>query len=135
MSDKEEKYYKQVIVARKDLNMRKGKLAAQVAHASRGAANYAQMEEDNVGDIKDEEDVEPIVTFWEFQGETKIVVGIEGEGALIELYKEVNEAGIPTKLIKDRGHTELEPGTPTAVGIGPAEIEEIDEYTSHLELL
>lgn len=119
MSD-EEKLYKQVIVLRKDLNMRKGKIAAQAAHASRGASKFADDQE---------------VSFWEMQGQTKIVVGVEGKEELLELYKEVNNDGLPAKLVEDLAHTEFDERKLTAVGIGPCLEDEIDEYTSHLNLL
>jgi len=122
---------KQVIVVRKDLGMRKGKAMAQACHASRGAAEIARKR----FDVGDEDEKEPVHLAWIMSGETKIVVGIEGKDNLVDLYHEVNDSGIPCKLVKDLGHTELEPGTPTAVGVGPAKESEIDEYTSHLELL
>lgn len=116
----EERYLKQVIILRKDLGLRKGKMIAQGCHASRGAAKLA--DEQNVSN-------------WERKGETKIVVGINGEENLLDLYKEMNSAGLPTKLVRDHGHTEIEEGTMTAVGVGPSQNEKIDEFTSNLSLL
>jgi PTH2 family peptidyl-tRNA hydrolase len=114
------KYFKQVIAVRKDLGMRKGKLAAQVAHAALRAAEIASDEQKE---------------FWMLTGQTKIVVGIEGGESLMELYKEANGDGLPASLIRDEGRTELEPETRTAVAIGPAEADEVDKYTGDLDLL
>jgi len=112
--------FKQVIVIRKDLNMRRGKEIAQGAHASLKAVRRA-----------DESDSE----LWQLSGQTKIVVGVEGSEALLDLYKEANNEGLPASLIYDEGRTELEPGTRTAVAIGPAKESEVDEYTGDLSLL
>lgn len=110
--------FKQVIVIRKDLNMRKGKMIAQGAHASRGAAQFSNN-----------------VDLWEIEGETKIVVGVNSSDKLESIYQKANNAGLPAKLIRDRGHTELEPGTTTAVGIGPCKSEDVDDITGNLSLL
>jgi PTH2 family peptidyl-tRNA hydrolase len=119
MSEKP-KYFKQVVIVRKDLGMRKGKLAAQVAHAALTAAENASK-----GQIK----------IWKQTGQTKIVVGIEGSESLMELYKDANTDGLPVSLIRDEGRTELEPETRTAVAIGPAEASRVDQYTGDLDLL
>jgi PTH2 family peptidyl-tRNA hydrolase len=119
MSEKP-KHFKQVITARKDLGMRKGKLAAQVAHAALTAAKRADETEREM---------------WRLTGQTKIVVGIEGSESLLELYKEANGDGLPASLIRDEGRTELEPETRTAVAIGPAEASRVDQYTGDLDLL
>lgn len=111
---------KQVIVLRKDLGMRKGKMIAQGAHAALGAAERAD-------DTKKQ--------MWELSGQTKIVVGIEGSDKLLDVYKEANNDGVPVNLIRDEGRTELEPGTMTAVAIGPDEEEIVDQYTGDLSLL
>ena len=42
---------------------------------------------------------------------------------------------IPTEIIRDRGLTELPPGTVTSLGIGPAPTAEVDRITSDLPLL
>lgn len=121
--------FKQVIVVRKDLNISRGKEIAQACHASRGAAELSRKDYNKNND-------KPVYTTWIMQGETKIVVGVDTKEELFELFKEVNEdRDIPAKLVRDHGHTELETGTMTAAGFGPAEAEKIDEYTSHLKLL
>lgn len=130
---------KQVIVVRKDLKMRKGKIAAQVAHASMGVffkrfgryvspnmnATYSFTVRVN----------EPIDT-WIRGAFTKIVVSCNSEEELLELYDKVNENNIPCCLIQDSGKTEFH-GIPTytALAIGPDEVSKIDEMTSHLKLL
>ena len=112
---------KQVIVVRKDLGMGKGKVAAQVAHASFGAARSATS--------KNMED-------WESSGSKKVVLKTEGgQEDLIELQKEAKREGLATFLVKDAGKTQLEPGTITALGIGPNEDGEIDKIVGHLKLL
>lgn len=112
--------YKQVIGVRKDLGMRKGKMIAQGAHASRGACSRANSD---------------VITNWEHQGQTKIVVGVATEGKLIDVYNKAESGGVPAYIVKDAGHTELEPGTRTAFAVGPAKVEKVDKYTENLSLL
>ncbi|MBI5158672.1 peptidyl-tRNA hydrolase [Candidatus Micrarchaeota archaeon] len=113
---------KQVIVVRKDLKIGKGKLAAHAAHASLEAYKKAKA--------KDEAAVEE----WEAGGCKKIVVSVENEKELVELFERVKKE-IPSALIKDAGHTQIEPGTITALGIGPWKEGKINEYTGKLKLL
>jgi peptidyl-tRNA hydrolase, PTH2 family len=111
---------KQVIVVRKDLGMRKGKMVAQGSHASLGA--YLDCS------VADREE-------WMQTGQTKICLGIDSEEDLIQIFKDAYKADLPCYLVKDAGHTELPPGTLTAVCIGPAKIEDIDKITGKLKLL
>ena len=111
---------KQVIVIRKDLNMRKGKMVAQGSHASLGAYLTAPLAYRNT---------------WFASGQTKICVSVDSEEELLKIYKLAQEAKLPNALIRDAGHTELEPGTLTAVGIGPCEDDAVNEITGKLKLL
>lgn len=114
---------KQVIVIRKDLNMRKGKMIAQGCHASLGA--YLQS---NVLDITD----------WNEMGARKIVLGCNSEEELLKLENEIsiNLSHVPLYLVTDSGLTEFhgEP-TKTALGIGPVNDDVINPYTDKLVLL
>jgi PTH2 family peptidyl-tRNA hydrolase len=114
---------KQVIVARTDLGMGKGKLAAQVAHASLAAAEEGMQGEHKWYDQ------------WKEQGQAKVVVKAGSESELRELMKLAKSMGLPCALIQDAGRTQLEPGTATCLGIGPAPVPMIDKVTGQLKLL
>lgn len=114
---------KQVIVVRTDIKMGKGKMAAQVAHAALGAAEAARRTHPDWYDD------------WKDQGQAKVVVKAGGEEELLELQKEARGRGLPISLIQDRGLTQLEPGTTTCLGIGPAPSGDLDRVTGKLKLL
>ncbi len=67
---------------------------------------------------------------------TKIVVGVKSEEELLSLQEKANNSGLPCSLIQDAGDTEFG-GVPTytALGIGPAQAEKIDEITGSLPLI
>jgi len=109
---------KQVIVIRKDLKLSKGKLAAQVAHGSIGAAEKSKL--------KDK---------WLKEGQKKVVLSCKNLEELHKIYKMAKNKKLPAVLIKDAGLTQIEEGTETCVGIGPAPEEKIDEITGKLKLL
>lgn len=113
---------KQIIILRKDLNMRKGKMIAQGAHAS-------------LSSILDNLD-HPNVKMWLENAFTKIAVSVDSEEELKEVYEKAKKAGLIASLIIDNGLTEFNGvKTPTAVAIGPASNEELKDITGHLKLL
>jgi PTH2 family peptidyl-tRNA hydrolase len=111
---------KQVIILRTDLKMSKGKLVSQGSHASIGA--FVKT------DGKDKE-------LWLREGMMKIVVKVSSEKELDEVYKNARGMRLPAEMVSDAGRTQLEPGTKTAVGIGPAEDGKIDAITGKMKLL
>lgn len=124
--------HKQVIVLRKDLNMRKGKMIAQGAHASVAAIlKGAQIRGDELCIPLDERN-EP----WLCGRFKKIAVSVNSEQELLALYAKATEAGLITALIQDAGLTEFG-GVPTytAVAIGPDREDRIDPVTRTLALL
>ena len=112
--------YKQVIVLRTDLKMSIGKAAAQASHASLSSYKKA-------GKLLQDK--------WEREGAKKVVLKANSESELTDLFEKAKRRGLPCALIKDAGHTELEPGTITALGIGPEKSELIDKVTGNLPLL
>lgn len=112
--------FKQVIVIRKDLKMSKGKIAAQVAHASIGAYRKA-------GRLARKA--------WEMTGEKKVVLRAKSLEEIMTLKRKADSLKLPNVLIRDAGLTEIEAGTVTALGIGPARGAKIDKVTGSLPLL
>jgi PTH2 family peptidyl-tRNA hydrolase len=125
---------KQVIVMRTDLNMRKGKMAAQAAHASLGAILMLRTKWDTPNDMHLY--VPEIVKEWFAHSFTKVVVGIDSEEALVELDTQLSFSGIIHKLIRDNGTTEFH-GVPTytCLAAGPDYSDVLDVFTGHLKLL
>ena len=117
---------------RKDLNMRKGKLVAQGAHASLGAI-LSQCTKDNnklVLDLNDER-----MAPWLTGRFKKICVYVNGEQELLDLHQRAKEAVPICSLIQDAGLTEFSGvKTYTAVAVGPDKEDRIDAICKHLPL-
>ncbi len=111
---------KQVIVVNDALRLPKGKLSAQVAHASVSAFLAVS---------------ESTQEKWLERGMPKIVLKCASELELEELHSEAQTSSLPSCLIRDAGKTLLARGTITCVGIGPATDAEIDALTGGLALL
>jgi peptidyl-tRNA hydrolase, PTH2 family len=123
---------KQVIVLRKDLNMRKGKMVAQGAHAS--VQVCLELERESVK--WDEHPHEKAYREWINGLQTKICVGVSNEQELRTVYEAARSAGLPCSLIIDAGKTEFGGvPTPTAVAVGPCENDKLTPITGHLALL
>jgi len=112
--------YKQVIVIRSDLELSKGKLASHAAHASISAYKKAKPEAKKR---------------WENEGQKKVVLMAKNLDELKKIKAKCDELKIPNTLIKDAGLTEIEPGTTTALGIGPDDEKKIDKVTGSLPLV
>ncbi len=115
--------YKQVIILRNDLKMGKGKLVAQGSHASL------------ISFLNTQKKIPDIAKQWLNIGQKKIVLKVNSEKELFEIYRDINIEGIPCCLIRDAGHTQIPSGSPTAVGIGPYNEEILEKLTGHLKLL
>lgn len=127
---------KQVIVIRKDLKMRKGKMVAQGAHASLGIFfNRGEIYSDENGYFLQIPLTEEMKE-WYLGRFTKICVSVDSKEELEDIYNKAKEADLPVSLIEDAGLTEFNGvKTLTAVGIGPAKPEDIDKITGELSLL
>ena len=125
---------KQIIVMRKDLNMRKGKMIAQGAHASISALlgeGFLRGREPWIMTA-----ATPEMADWLRGGYTKICVSANSEAELLEIHRKAEEAGLRTGLITDSGKTEFA-GVPTltCLAIGPNYSDEVDAITGNLPLL
>lgn len=112
-----------VIVTRKDLDLSKGKLAAQVGHAAVDCTLKAQKY------AKD------ALAEWLSYGQGKVVVKVPTEKEFYVVKAAAEKAGLCTSLITDAGHTEIPAGTVTVLGIGPGRADVVDKVTGHLSLL
>lgn len=114
-------YFKQILVIRTDLKMRRGKEIAQGAHASM-KATLENLDH-------------PAVKEWLSGPFTKVAVAVSSEDELNEIVENANTAGIITAKIIDAGKTEFNNvPTFTCAAIGPADSDDLDKITGHLKL-
>lgn len=141
--------------------MRKGKIAAQAAHASMAVLlNIGRIQQyyDEDGEAPVVERFElmlydvdsdyrwktnpsrhpdlPALKQWLEGAFTKVCVYVNSEQELLDVVQAAKDAGLYNALITDSGLTEFN-GVPTntCAAIGPAFIERIDRITGHLPLL
>lgn len=154
---------KQMIVMRRDLKMRKGKIAAQAGHACVEAVLLALVRDERLDDIRVSGDdwitlvPTPIAlenaTFdvetgeisadaalspleaWFSEGVAKVCVYVDSEEELLDLHRRAQEAGFISALVRDAGYTEFhgEP-TYTCLALEPLYPEQVDPLTGELPL-
>jgi PTH2 family peptidyl-tRNA hydrolase len=127
-----ERTAKQVIVMRKDLNMRKGKMIAQGAHASLKVL----LDAGAIGEDRFTLALSPALASWLGGKFTKVCVSVDSEAALEAVVEKARAAGVPCALVVDAGLTEFH-GVPTKTccAVGPAWTDEVDAITGGLPLL
>ena len=112
-----------VLVVRRDIKaMKKGKACAQCCHAAVGAFQIASR---NTPDL---------VKRWKRRGQAKVTLSIQSEDAMLALQEACTNNGVVNYLVCDAGRTQIDPGTRTVLGIGPASRSTIDALTGDLKL-
>jgi peptidyl-tRNA hydrolase, PTH2 family len=112
---------KLALLVRTDLDMGRGKIAVQVAHAAVMAVLATQGSRD--------------CETWLDAGQPKVVLRVSGDEELGRLAAAAIAARLPVELVRDAGRTQLAPGTLTCCAIGPAESARVDALTGGLSLL
>jgi PTH2 family peptidyl-tRNA hydrolase len=124
---------KMVIVVRKDLKMRKGKMCAQVAHAAmQFLCENSESERGDELHVK----LSPVEVTWMNGTFAKIVVGCDSEDELKYLMLKAEIEGVQCYSITDAGLTEFNGvSTLTCAAFGPENSEILNKITGDLKLL
>ena len=135
---------KMMTVMRRDLKMRKGKIAAQAGHACIDAILMALSKEGRLNDFKTTNDgialrdtdkpTTPLSDWFKY-GCAKICVYVDSEEELIDIAEKAKEKDIIAAVITDAGMTEFH-GVPTktCLALEPLPAEVADELTGNLLL-
>ncbi len=119
---------KQVIIIRKDLNMRRGKEIAQGAHASMQWL-VSLIKGNGVPFLTDEQ------SEWINGDFTKVVLQCNSLQEMSKIASECTIHGLDCHFVLDKGFTEFDgKATYTALAIGPHKAELIDLITKELKL-
>lgn len=136
---------KQVIVMRKNLNMRRGKQIAQGSHASmsfltKGGGVYCNLgtgipQVDYFMSPVEESHVQEI-NHWLRNSFRKICVYVNSEEELEAVHQKALDSGLMSHMIEDNGATEFNGvKTKTCCAIGPHVDKKFEGITDHLPLL
>ena len=119
---------KQVIVMRKDLNLSKGRLVTQGAHASIAFLTNLIQEYDGEPLPLSEAEKE-----WVYGTFFKICVGVDSEKELLDIGYQAVNLGLKVRYIQET--MGFDEPTFTCLAIGPDYSSRIDPVTKHLKLL
>lgn len=141
---------KQMIVMRRDLKMRKGKIAAQAGHACVEATLMALEREGRLGEVRVKRDEAGTPTWvwlasggtrpsaltdWFDAGVAKVCVYVDSEEELLSLAEQGRERGFAVALVRDAGITEFHgEATYTCLAFEPLHPDDIDPITGELPL-
>jgi PTH2 family peptidyl-tRNA hydrolase len=123
---------KKVLVVRTDLEMTKGKIAAQCCHAAVALVEpvYPHETPNNKLILSQAESYD----LWNRNGCTKIALKTVGEQGLRDIYREAKRAGLESEYIRDAGRTQIAAGSMTVCAVF-GEVDAVNEITGKLKLL
>jgi PTH2 family peptidyl-tRNA hydrolase len=126
----------------KGYKLPKGKIAAQVAHASMKVFFDSMQQELNTVCPISETGTHYLCFFtedmkyWMANDFAKTVLKCDSEEQLDALYRKAVEANLPCSVIVDNGTTCFDgKKTKTCIAIGPVRSDVVDQITGHLSLL
>ena len=114
---------KMTLIVNNGLKMGKGKIAAQVGHASVQATLNAGQKSPLVLDA------------WLSSGQKKVCLKGDDADHLLALEKLAIDEGLLTSKVHDAGHTQIPSGSLTVLAIGPCQDELVEKITGTLKLL
>lgn len=114
--------YSMTLIVRKDLDMMRGKVRAQCAHAALGAC-HQQFDSKKVKNFLNASNNQQTVT-----------LEVNSLAELEEINEKSLAAGLNTYVQLDAGYTQVPANTPTVLAIGPDDPERIHVITENLKL-
>ena len=114
---------KMVLVVNNNLKMGKGKIAAQVGHATVSST------------LKCGKEAPDLLESWLASGQKKICVKGTDADHLLQLEKVASNKGILSTKIHDAGHTQIPSGSLTVLALGPDTESLLSSITGELKLL
>lgn len=115
------------LIVRSDLGMTKGKAAAQCAHAALGCYRLMQTEGAESQNL-------PMLRRWERTGQAKITLQVKSKEEMDLLFARAISLNINSYIVHDAGRTQIEAGSATVLGLGPAPKMVLDDVTGELKL-
>lgn len=105
-----------------------GKIAAQCSHATLACfKKLARADPDSP--------LGKILARWENLGQANIALQVKGREEILDLRRKARAAGLTAEVVQDAGRTQIEAGSVTVLGVGPAPKSAVDKVTGHLKLL
>lgn len=119
---------KMVLVIQQGLKMTKGKAAAQCLHATLGL--YRKISNPYSEAYNPE-----MLKRWEYEnGQAKITLQVPNKEEMDMLYAKAISLGVNCYMVIDAGRTQVDPGSATVLGLGPAPKLVLDQITGNLRL-
>lgn len=116
---KTDQYHQITVLVRADLNMSKGKIGAQVAHAVVGADREASAETRRL---------------WDESAQRVVVLKVADETELRAYEALAKQHNMAVCMMIDAGLTEIKPHTLTCMALGPDSVERLKSLTGSLKL-
>lgn len=105
-----------------------GKIAAQCSHATLACYKTLSRAAPSSPSAR-------ILRRWEQGGQAKIALQAKSEEELLTLMGRARSLGLTAEVIQDAGRTQIDPGSRTVLGVGPAPRSLVDQVTGGLKLL
>ena len=120
MSDSSSNELVMYLLVRMDLKMSKGKMVAQCGHAVEDLIRKC-----------------PVAIYHQYKlhDHPKITLKINDLVEMEFIMETCRQTNIPYHQVVDAGRTQLEPDTPTVLGIGPVEKDKMNKIVGNLKLL